>query len=67
MPRRSRSMRSHDRVPMSFTHGDFDYDYLERLAIGPDGQPRTRFLSFAAHFDTTMRGRRGAVPPRARA
>ena len=57
-------MRKHGRVPMSFTHGDFDYAYLERLALGPDGKPRTPLLSFAAHFDTTMRGRRGIPRPK---
>jgi len=48
---------------MSFTHGDFDYDYLERLALGPDGRPRLRRLSFAAHFDSLMFGRRGIPRP----
>ena len=52
-------MRRHDRKPMSMTHGDFDYHYLERLALGPDGSPRFAQLSFAAHFDTMMFGRRG--------
>lgn len=52
-------MRRHGREPMSFTHGDIDYEDLERLAIGPDGKARFRRLSFAGHFDTTMRGRRG--------
>ncbi len=52
-------MRRYGREPMSFTHGDFDYDYLEKLALGPDGHPRFKRLSFAGHFDTTMRGRRG--------
>ena len=52
-------MRRHGREPMSFTHGDFDYDYLRRLAIGTDGRRRFRRLSFAAHIDTTMVGRRG--------
>jgi hypothetical protein len=52
-------MRRHGREPMSFTHGDFDYSYLERVALGPDGKPRQERLSFAGHFDTTMRGRRG--------
>src|SRR6266516_314713 len=33
-------MRRHGRKPMSMSHGDFDYDYLERLALGPDGRPR---------------------------
>ena len=52
-------MRRYGRNPMSFTHGDFDYDYLRRVALGPDCRPRFRRLSFAAHFDTTMVGRRG--------
>jgi hypothetical protein len=52
-------MRRHGREPMSFTHGDFDYDYLERIALDPSGRPRFRRLSFAAHFDTTMIGRSG--------
>lgn len=56
-------MRRHGREPMSFTHGDFDYDYLHRLAIGSDGRPRFNRLSFAAHFDTTMFGRRGIRRP----
>jgi hypothetical protein len=57
-------MHAHDRVPMSFTHGDFDYDYLRRLAVRPDGTRRFQVLAFAGHFDTTMRGRRGAPQPR---
>jgi hypothetical protein len=52
-------MRRHGREPMSFTHGDFDYDYLERLALDQAGRPRFRRLSFAAHFDMLMFGRRG--------
>jgi len=28
-------MRAHGREPMSFTHGDVDYSYLERLVLGP--------------------------------
>jgi hypothetical protein len=51
-------MRAEGREPMSFTHGDFDYDYLERLALDAEGHPRFARLSFAAHFDTTMFGRR---------
>ncbi|MDY7101744.1 MAG: radical SAM domain-containing protein [Actinomycetota bacterium] len=54
-------MRSHGREPMSFSHGDVDYPYLERLALGPDGRPRVDHLAFAVHIDSTMRGRR-AVP-----
>ena len=52
-------MRRHGRKPMSMSHGDFDYEYLERLAIGPDGKPRFKRLSFAGHFDSMMFGRRG--------
>jgi hypothetical protein len=52
-------MRRYGREPMSFTHGDFGYDYLERLALGADGRPRFSRLSFAAHFDSTMVGRQG--------
>ncbi len=49
------TMRRYGREPMSMSHGDFDYDYLERLAL--DGQGRRR-LSFAGHFDMLMFGRR---------
>ncbi|MEV6958096.1 radical SAM domain-containing protein [Streptomyces sp. NPDC051207] len=56
-------MREHGREPMSFTHGDFDYDYLERLALGDDGKRRFTRLSFAAHFDKFMYGRRGIERP----
>lgn len=48
---------------MSFTHGDFDDDYLTRLALGPDGTRRLDRLSFAAHFDKFMYGRRGIERP----
>jgi hypothetical protein len=52
------------RKPMSMTHGDFDYAYLEALALDPaTGRPRFRHLSFAGHFDTTMIGRRGIPRP----
>jgi hypothetical protein len=56
-------MRSHGREPMSFTHGDIDYDYLERLVLGPGGRVRIRRISFAAHFDSLMYGRRGIPRP----
>ncbi|GAA2494720.1 radical SAM domain-containing protein [Streptomyces gobitricini] len=56
-------MREHGREPMSFTHGDFDDDYLTRLALGPDGTRRFGRLSFAAHFDKFMYGRRGIERP----
>jgi hypothetical protein len=58
------AMQKHQRKPMSLTHGDFDYDYLERLVLGQDGRPRLRHLAFAGHFDSMMFGRRGL--PRAR-
>jgi hypothetical protein len=57
-------MRAHGREPMSMTHGDFDMAYLRGLAVGPQGVPRFRRLSFAAHFDSLMRGRRGIPRPR---
>ena len=56
-------MRRHERFPMSFTHGDFNYDYLEQVAVRPDGTPRFDILSFAVHIDSTMLGRRGAKSP----
>jgi hypothetical protein len=55
-------MRAYGREPMSFTHGDFDYEYLERLVLGPGGR-RLRRVSFAAHFDSLMFGRRGIPRP----
>jgi hypothetical protein len=56
-------MRRHGREPMSMTHGDFDYQYLQRLALGRDGRPRFNKLSFAGHFDSLMHGRRGLPRP----
>jgi hypothetical protein len=56
-------MREHGREPMSMTHGDFDYDYLRDLAIGPGGTPRLGRVSFAGHFDMMMFGRRGIERP----
>lgn len=56
-------MHRHGRFPMSFTHGDFDYRYLQEVAVRPDGTPRFDVLSFAVHIDSTMRGRRGAKRP----
>ncbi|MEO3839450.1 radical SAM domain-containing protein [Streptomyces sp. B22F1] len=56
-------MRAHGREPMSFTHGDVDYAYLRALAVGPDGRRRFSRLSFAAHFDKFMYGRRGIERP----
>ncbi len=57
-------MRRHGRFPMSFSHGDFDYEYLERLATRPDGRRRFDVIAFAIHIDSTMHGRRGAPIPR---
>lgn len=56
-------MRSHGREPMSFTHGDIDYDYLKKVALDAHGKARFKRISFAGHFDTTMRGRRGLRTP----
>jgi hypothetical protein len=56
-------MRGYGREPMSFTHGDIDYDHLRRVAVGPDGRRRFARLSFAAHFDMFMFGRRGIPRP----
>jgi len=56
-------MRAHGREPMSFTHGDFDYGYLEKLVLGPGGRARLRRVSFAVHFDSLMFGRRGIPRP----
>jgi hypothetical protein len=61
------TMLAHGRKPMSMSHGDFDYDYLERLALHPDGTPRFRHLSFAGHFDSMMFGRRGIKRARSEA
>ncbi|MBW3662747.1 MAG: radical SAM domain-containing protein [Actinobacteria bacterium] len=56
-------MRRHGRIPMSFTHGDFDDDYLEAVVLDADGQPRFDSVSFAVHIDSTMRGRRAVRRP----
>ena len=57
------TMRAHGRIPMSFTHGDFDYEYLRAVAVDENDEPRFPHLSFAAHFDTTMAGRTGIKKP----
>lgn len=61
------AMRAAGREPMSMTHGDFDYDYLLDVVLDDDGRPRFKKVSFAAHFDSLMRGRRGAVRPHSEA
>jgi hypothetical protein len=58
-----RIMRDCGREPMSMSHGDFDYSYLQALAVGADGRRRFRRLSFAGHFDMLMFGRRGIPRP----
>jgi hypothetical protein len=57
------TMRRHERKPMSMSHGDFDYAYLRAMVVGPDGEPRLPFVSFAGHFDSLMLGRRGVPRP----
>jgi hypothetical protein len=61
------TMVRHGRKPMSMTHGDFDYEYLHRLAVAPDGRRRFDLLRFAGHFDSLMLGRRGIPRPRSEA
>ncbi|MDQ3721692.1 MAG: radical SAM domain-containing protein, partial [Actinomycetota bacterium] len=63
-----KAMLRHARKPMSMTHGDFDYEYLEALALDPQsGRPRFTHLAFAGHFDSLMFGRRGLRTPRSEA
>lgn len=52
------TMRFFGRIPMSFTHGEFDYDYLKRVAT-KDGKKRFDRIDFAVHFDSGMKGRKG--------
>ncbi len=61
------TMRASGREPMSMTHGHFDYEYLLAVVLGADGKRRFDRVSFAAHFDSLTRGRRGAVRPRSEA
>lgn len=56
-------MRRHGREPMSMTHGDVDYDYLQRLVLDGSGRRRLDRVSFAGHFDKQMFGRRGIERP----
>ncbi|MDP9890129.1 hypothetical protein [Pseudarthrobacter enclensis] len=58
------AMQAAGREPMSMTHGDFDYQYLLDVALDDTGKPRFGRVSFAGHFDSLMRGRRGAPRPR---
>jgi hypothetical protein len=57
-------MRSFGRIPMSFTNGDFDYEYLLGVATRKDGSRRFGRITFAAHFDRFMFGRRGIKRPK---
>lgn len=57
-------MRKYGRIPMSFTNGDFDFDYLRSVASRPDGSRRFNKIVFAAHFDRFMYGRRGIKRPK---
>ncbi len=61
------AMRDAGRSPMSMTHGDFDPEYLRAVVTRADGTLRFDRVSFAAHVDSLMRGRRGAVRPRTEA
>ncbi|MFW2381885.1 MAG: radical SAM domain-containing protein [Acidimicrobiales bacterium] len=56
-------MRTHGRMPMSFTHGDFDYEHLRAIVTDQNDQPRFPWVSFACHMDTTMVGRKGIKKP----
>lgn len=60
-------MERHGRKPMSMTHGDFDYEYLEALATTRDGSKRFSRLRMAGHFDSLMLGRRAIRRPRSEA
>ena len=60
-------MHRYGRKPMSFTHGDFDYEYLRQIVVDDAGQPRFSEVSFACHMDTTMVGRQGAQKPQSEA
>ncbi len=60
-------MRSHGRMPMSFTHGDFDYEYLRAVMTDDNDKPRFPWVSFACHIDTTMVGRTGIKKPQSEA
>lgn len=57
------TMRRYGREPMSMSHGDFDEDYLPRLALDANGHRRLPRISFAGHFDMMMFGRRGIPRP----
>ena len=56
-------MRRHQRIPMSFSHGDFDDDYLEAVVLDEHGERRFDDISFAVHIDSTMKGRRAVKLP----
>lgn len=60
-------MRANGRSPMSMTHGDFDEEYLHQVVLREDGTRRFDSVSFAAHIDSTMYGRRGNEKPQSEA
>jgi len=60
-------MRANGRSPMSMTHGDFDEEYLHQVVLRRDGSRRFDSVSFAAHIDSTMYGRRGNDKPQSEA
>ena len=56
------AMLAAGRIPMSFSNGDFSYEYLRAVARDPStGRPRFRRLHLAAHFDRFMYGRSGGL------
>jgi hypothetical protein len=57
-------MRRFGRIPMSFTNGDFDYEYLLGVATRRDGSRRFGRITFAVHFDRFMFGRRRIKRPK---
>ena len=57
------AMRAAGRIPMSFSHGDFDDAYLRGVTLDAGGRPRHEHVSWALHIDSTMRGRTGAAKP----
>jgi len=61
------TMRANGRTPMSMTHGDFDEEYLHQVVLRQDGSRRFDSVSFAAHIDSTMYGRRGNEKPQSEA
>ena len=57
------AMRRYGRMPMSFSHGDFDESYLRNVVVDESGRRRFKRISFAIHIDSTMVGRRDIPKP----